>query len=155
MTKYKHIQIGYLMLIVTLPVLSLFAWAYVTAQAEPVSADSGTNFAVTAVMVLILLVLTSFITLTISIDEKYIRLKFGYGIFRKKFPLNEIASARSVKNHWYYGWGIRFWLQPKMWIYNVSGFDAVEVIMKNGKIYRLGTDASSELEAAIKQAINI
>ena len=41
-----------------------------------------------------------------------------------------------------------------MWIYNVSGFDAVEIILKNGKIYRIGTDVPSELEAAIKQAIS-
>jgi len=41
-----------------------------------------------------------------------------------------------------------------MWIYNVSGFDAVEIIMRNEKIYRIGTNTSSELEAAIKQAIN-
>jgi hypothetical protein len=41
-----------------------------------------------------------------------------------------------------------------MWIFNVSGFDAVEIIMRNGKIYRIGTDIPSGLEAAIKQAIN-
>ena len=41
-----------------------------------------------------------------------------------------------------------------MWIYNVSGFDAVEIIMRNGKIYRIGTNTPGKLEAAIKQAIN-
>ena len=42
-----------------------------------------------------------------------------------------------------------------MWIYNVSGFDAVEIIMKNGKIYRIGTDVPEELEAAIRQVITV
>ena len=127
------------------------------ARAETPSVDSGTNLAVTAVMALIVFILASFATLRVSIDEKYLRIKFGcgiLGIFRKKFLLGEIASAKAVKNHWYYGWGIRFWCWPKMWIYNVSGFDAVEIIMKNGKIYRIGTDAPLELEAAIKQATN-
>ncbi|MDO8591084.1 MAG: hypothetical protein Q7R65_03860, partial [bacterium] len=114
----------------------------------------GTNFAVTAIMALILFILASFATLTVSIDENYIRVKFGYGIFRKKFPLNEIISAKTVKNHWYFGWGIRLWLWPYMWIYNVSGFGAVEIIMKNVKIYRIGTDVPVELETAIKQNIN-
>jgi len=155
MTSYKHTQIGYLMIIVTLAVLVLFAWIQITARAEPPSYYSGTNFAITAIMALILFILTSFTTLTTSIDENYIRIKFGYGIFRKKFLLSEIASAKQVKNHWYYGWGIRFWLWPKMWIYNVSGFDAVEIVMRNGKIYRIGTDVPSELETAIKQTINI
>lgn len=154
MNTYKHTQIGYLMLVVTLAVLVLFVWLQITARAEPPSIDSGTNFAVTATMALILLILSSFITLSVSIDERYLRIKFGYGIFRKKLSMSEIASATQVKNHWYYGWGIRRWFWPRMWIFNVSGFDAVEIQMKNGKIYRIGTDESEKLEAAIKQAIN-
>ena len=154
MTLYKHTQIGYLMLVVTLAVLVLFAWVYFTALAEPPSVDSGTNFAVSAIMVLILFILASFATLTASIDENYLRVKFGYGIFARKFALNQIASVQAVKNRWYYGWGIRLWLWPKMWIYNVSGFDAVEITMKNGKVYRIGTDVPEELETAIKQSIN-
>ncbi|MFA6514361.1 MAG: hypothetical protein WCT50_03700 [Patescibacteria group bacterium] len=142
------------MLVVILAVLVLFLWAYITASAEPPSVDSGSNFAVTTVMVLILLILASFTTLTTSIDENYLRIKFGYGIFTRKFPLNQITSAKSVKNRWYYGWGIRLRLWPYMWIYNVSGFDAVEIIMKNGKIYRIGTDVPEEFKTAIKQATN-
>ena len=155
MTSYKHTQIGYLMIIVTLAVLALFAWAQITARAEPPSVDSGTNLLVTAVMVLILFILASFTALTTSINEKYLRIKFGYGIFKKKFLLSEIVSTKQAKNHWYYGWGIRFWFWPRMCIYNVSGFDAVEIVMKNGKIYRIGTNIPSELETAIKQSINI
>jgi len=154
MTTYKHTQIGYLMLVVTLAVLALFAWIYIMASAEPPSVDSGPNFAITAIMALILFILASFATLTASVDENCLRIKFGYGIFTKKFAINEITSAQSVKNHWYYGWGIKVWFWPYMCIYNISGFDAVEIIMRNGKIYRIGTNAPGELEAAIKQAIN-
>ena len=141
------------MLVVTLAVLVLFAWAYITARAEPPSYYSGTNFLITAMMILILFIFASFTTLTTSIDENCLRIKFGYGIFRKKFALSEIASVTRVKNHWYYGWGIRLWLWPKMWIYNVSGFDAVELVMKNGKVYRIGTNVPGELEAAIKAVL--
>ena len=154
MTSYKHTQISYLMLVITLAVLVFFAWLQITARAEPPSVDSGTNFAITATMVLILFILASFTTLTVSIDENYLRIKFGYGIFRKSFLLNEVTSVKAVKNRWYYGWGIRVWFWPYMWIYNVYGFDAIEIIMRNGKIYRVGTDTPKELEAAIKQAIN-
>ena len=154
MTSYKQTQIGYLMLVITLTVLALFAWAYITARAEPPSYYSGTNFLITAIMVLILFTLASFTTLTTSIDKNCLQIKFGYGIFRKKFLLSEIVSTKQVKNHWYYGLGIRLWLWPKMWIYNVSGFDAVEITMKNRKIYRIGTDIPEELETAIKQSIN-
>ncbi len=153
MNTYKHTQIGYLMLVVTLVVLVFFAWLKITARAEPPSVDSGTNFAVTAIMALILFILASFGSLTVSVDEQRVAIKFGYGVFRKKFSASEIASATQVKNHWYYGWGIRLWFWPKMWIYNVSGFDAVEIRMRNGKIYRIGTDEPEKLETAIKRVI--
>ena len=156
MTTYKHTQISYLMLVITLAVLALFARAYITARAEPPSVDSGTNFAVTAIMALILFILASFTTLTTSIDKNCFRIKFGYGIFARMFPLNQIASVQSVKNRWYYGWGgVKVWFWPYMWIYSISGFDAIEIIMRNGKIYRVGTDTPNELEAAIKRAINV
>lgn len=154
MTAYKHTQIGYLMLVITLAVLILFARMQITARAEPPSYYSGTNFAVTAVMAMILLILVSFTTLTVSIDENYLRIKFGYGMFRKKFAMSEIASVTRVKNHWYCGWGIRLCFWPRTWIFNVSGFDAVEIRMKNGKIFRIGTDEPEKLEAAIRQAIH-
>ena len=137
---YKHTQIGYLMLSITLAVTVLFVWIQITARVEPPSYDSGANFAITAIMALILFVLASFSTLTVAIDGQFLKIRFGWGIFRKKFPISGIAAVRKVKNHWYYGWGIRLWFWPKMWIFNVSGFDAVELTMKNGRIYRIGTD---------------
>ncbi len=153
MTTYKHTQISYLMLVITLSVLVLFAWLQITARAEPASYDSGANFAITAIMALILFSLASFSTLTVVIDEQFLKIRFGWGIFRKKFRLTDIATVGKVKNHWYYGWGIRLWFWPKMWIYNVSGFDAVEIIMKNGKVYRIGTDEPEKIEAAIRSKI--
>ena len=151
--KYKNTQIGYLMLIITLAVAALFARVHIMSSAEPPSADSGTNHLVTAVMVLILLILASFGSLQVIIDEENLRIKFGFGIFRKKLLLDDIISAKTVKNHWYYGWGIKMWFWPRMWIYNVSGFDAVEIKLKNGKTYRIGTDEPEKLEQAILHSI--
>jgi|TARA_Y100000310_G_scaffold222258_2_gene223956 hypothetical protein len=111
---------------------------------------TGLDEVIISILSLIILVIASFLYLTVTIDDKYLRIKFGYGIFRKKFVLNEIISAKAVKNHWYFGWGIRFWFWPKMWIFNVSGFDAVEIKMKNGRLYRIGTDEPNKLEQAIK-----
>lgn len=105
------------------------------------------------VMVFVLFILLSFSTLQVTIDEKFLKIKFSYGLFKKKFPLKEIDSVKSVKNHWYYGWGIRFWFYPKTWIFNVSGFDAVEIKMKNSNTYRIGTDEPKKLEKAIKKSL--
>lgn len=150
---YKHTQFSYLMTIITLAILILFTQAYITASLEPESVNSGTNFAMTSIMILIVLMISSFISLQVYIDDTYLRIKFGYGIFRKKFLLSDITSAKTVKNHRYYGWGIkvRFW--PKMRIYSVSGFDAVEIKMKNNRVYRIGTDEAKKLEQAILKSI--
>ena len=104
---YKHTQIGYLMILVAVAVLALFARTYITTAAEPVSIDSGNNLLTTATMILVLYILISFTTLQVYIDKTYLHIKFGYGIYKKKFPLNEIVSAKTVKNRRWYGWGIR------------------------------------------------
>ncbi len=153
MQYYKHKQIGYLMIVVTLAVIALFVWVYASALAEQVSIDSGPNLLVTSVMVLIVLILASFTTLTITVDEQNLRIKFGYGIFSKSFTRAEITSVRTVKNRWYYGWGVKVWFWPYMWIYSISGFDAVELTMRNGRIYRIGTDEPAKLEAALTQVL--
>ncbi len=151
--NYKHIQFSYLIVIFTLAVFVLFASVYISASAEPESTDSGPNFAITFIMGLILFILASFVSFQVIIDSVYLRIKFSFGIYQKKFSLNEIISAKTIKNHWYYGWGIRIWLWPKMWIYNVSSFDAVEIKLKNGKTYRIGTDEPEKLEQIILNSI--
>jgi len=124
--------------------IAFYIWLY-----SVISAEIGSHLAIIGIMAFVVFILASFLTLTVTIDENYLRIKFGYGIFRKKFLRSEITSAKSVKNHWYYGWGIRAWLWPYMWIFNVSGFNAVEIKLKNGKIYRIGTDEPKKLKQAI------
>ena len=55
-----------------------------------------------------------------------------------------------MRNLWYYGWGIRY--TPHGWLFNVSGLDAVELELKNGRTWRVGTDEPVELLAAIQAA---
>jgi CTP:phosphocholine cytidylyltransferase-like protein len=141
---YKHTQIGNLV-IATLVVLILY-FGFILTQA-------GFDQRILFIMVLVLLILASFSTLNVMIDETHLRIKFGYGIFKKSFSLNEIVSVRIVKNHWYYGWGIRYWFWPKMRIFNISGFDAVEIKMVDNKIYRIGTDEPKKLEQVILEVI--
>lgn len=154
MKTYKHTQIGYLLIFITIIILVFFSWVQIMARLETPSVDSGTNFAITTIMVLVLFILSSFSTLTVTIDKKFLKIRFGWGIYNKKFLLSEIATVKKVKNHWYYGWGIKFWFWPKMWIYNISGFKAVELLMKNGKIYRIGTNDQEKLYLAIRQNTN-
>jgi len=141
---YEHTQIGYLIIFVLLIIVIYFGVFL---------AYNNSNFMIAVIMFIILAVLASFATLKVTINENYLRIKFGYGIFMKRFKLEEIISAKAVKNHWYYGWGIRLWFWPRMLIFNVSGFDAVEIKMKNNEIYRIGTDEPKKLEFTIMQSI--
>jgi len=141
---YQHTQTGRLMIFVSLAVVLLFG---------NILLNTKINTFIFVEMFVILGILVSFCSLNVMIDEKYLRIKFGYGIFKKRFAIKEIISAKIVKNHWYYGWGIRYCLAPPMWIYNVSGLDAVEIKTQDGEIYRIGTDKPENLEYAIIQAI--
>jgi len=70
--KYKHTQISYMMIIVTLIIAINFVRIHITASAEPRSIDSGSNLLVVAIMALIVFILASFVSLQVSIDQKYL-----------------------------------------------------------------------------------
>ena len=105
------------------------------------------------IMILVIIILSSFLSLTVSVDKTHVRIKFGYGLFKKSFPLDGMEKVRKVRNHWYYGWGIKGWWGPYMWIYSVSGLDAVEIITSVGNRFRIGTDEPKKLEIAISKAL--
>lgn len=89
-----------------------------------------------------------FSSLTVCIEEGWLKWSFGPGLIRKKVPLADIESAEPVRNSWSCGWGIHY--TPGGWLYNVSGMEAVRIVIKNGKRFRLGTDEPRELAEAIK-----
>jgi len=103
------------------------------------------------VLGIMVFVLAIFSTLTVSVCDDTLRIRFGpVGLIRKSWPLAEIASVTAVTNPWYYGWGIRW--TPHGLLYNVSGFGAVEVRLNSGKTFRIGTDEPEALHHAIEQA---
>jgi len=95
--------------------------------------------------------LALFFRLTVSVDEHYVRAVFGIGIVGKRIPLADIIAIQSVTNPWWYGLGIH--IIPGGWIWNISGKKAVELKLKNGRLYRLGTDEPEALEAALKARV--
>jgi len=142
--RYQHTQIGYVTIIAV--VISLLLIGYIMTVYV-------FNWIAFAVLIILAIFLVLFATLTVVIDQEAIDIRFGPGVIHKKFFLKDIESCRVVKNLWYYGWGIR--LTPHGWLYNVSGLSAVEMTMKSGKKYRIGSDVPDELERAIRQSIEI
>jgi len=69
---------------------------------------------------------------------------------RKSFSLSEIQSAQKVINPWYYLWGVKS--IPGGWLYAIAPGAAVEIVLENGKIIRLGTNQPKILKQAIDTA---
>ena len=89
-----------------------------------------------------------FASLTVRVDDDALEIRFGVGWIRRRFSLQEIESCAVVRNRWWYGWGIR--RIPGGWLLNVSGLDAVKLVMRNGEAYRIGTDEPQVLSEFIQ-----
>jgi len=142
--EYNHTQVGKLISQITVIVSIIFVITLIL--------DDSALIIIPFVL-FVFIPMSSFFSLNVRVDDKQIRIKFGYGIFSKSFNLNEIEYSKTVRNKWYYGYGIKFWFFPRMIIFNVSGLDAVEIRMRNGKIFRIGTDDPITLDYVIKSSI--
>jgi hypothetical protein len=124
----------------------LLAAVSVTALAAAPSQRSalGVLFALTVGLVL-------FPSLTTEVDDDYVRCYFGFGIIRRRVPLSDIADVSVVRNALRFGWGFR-WI-PNGWLWNVSGFNAVELQLASGRRFRIGTDEPEKLHATLTRVL--
>ena len=89
--------------------------------------------------------------LTASVSEHSVTATFGWGWPRHSTDVADIVSARAVRNGWWHGWGIR--KVSGGWMYNVAGHDAVELELRSGGVFRIGTDEPDALLAAVERVI--
>jgi len=141
---YRHTQIGWPLLCVLLVAAGNVVWRAISHRAPNVESF---GFFIAFVLAMVAILFTS---LTIEVTSDELIWFFGPGFWRKRVALADIASATQARNKWWWGWGIR--LAPRGWLYNVGGLDAVEIALKNGKTFRLGTDDASALAARLSQA---
>lgn len=143
---YKHTQRGSVMMaILILSVLGLTVLAVQATQSGAPVLLLATLFLVLAVTIL------TFSSLTVSVDAQQVRIAFGPGMLRRSFPVADITGVGVVRNAVWMGLGIHFF--PGGLIYNVSGLDGVEIIFKNGRKVRIGTDEPAVLARAIEGVI--
>ncbi|MDP2719131.1 MAG: hypothetical protein U1D67_04185 [Dehalococcoidia bacterium] len=147
--RYRHTQVGYVVITAVAAALIIIAISFFMEGNGEDTAEAAPVLIIVAVFLVAALVLFSSLTVTIGQEEMEVR--FGPGPIRRRFKLRDIESCRSVRNHWFYGWGIR--LTPHGWLFNVSGLSAVEINMKTGNKFRIGTNDPSGLETALLQGI--
>ena len=135
---YRHTQVGYWMFVVCV-VLALVIAARVQ------------SLALFGVMCLITTLASGlFGTLTTTVDDASVVVQFGpIGLIRDRLAVADIASARVVRNSPLHGVGIRYIHHGRLW--NVWGLDAVELQLKNGTRFRIGTDEPHELLQALRR----
>lgn len=144
MTHYRHTQIGYTILVCAAGLVLVLATVGFLAK---------TLHWMLPAVALLTLAATLFGSLTTEITDGELRCVFGIGLIRKRFPLRSVVKVETVRNSWFWGWGIRY--TPHGWLFNVSGLSAVELTRANGKRVRVGTDRPDELARAIRQSIGM
>ena len=146
MSPYRHRQLGTGLLVAmgVGTILTLIILLFTPPQPD--------TFLVWIVLVILLACLSQFWSLSVELTDTHVWVWFGQGLIRRSFRLYEIRGVRQVRNPWYYGWGIR--LIPCGWMFNLSGFDAVELDLENNRKFRIGTNDGPRLEAAIQSGLN-
>jgi hypothetical protein len=99
----------------------------------------------------LLLCIILFFSLSIEVSDQDLRWQFGPGIIRKSVKLSEIAQVEVTRTNLIEGWGIH--LTSRGWLYNISGFKAVAIQLKNNQQFLLGTDEPEQLVSVIRQQL--
>jgi len=139
MLPYHHSQTGWVLI---LSLLTAVAGVMLLLASRP-------SFALVLAGFLGVLLLL-FHSMTVRVDPEQVQVWFGAGLIRRRIPLRRIRSHRIARNAWYYGWGIHFF--PGGVLYNVSGMSSVELVLDNGRLFRIGTDEPETLASALSHA---
>lgn len=138
---YRRTQIAWPTIVPLGVTAAIILWTFSRAQ-FPV------GLAVTLGMLLV--TLTLFATLTVTVTSDELRASFGVGAIRKRVRFSDVASFVRVRNSWTTGWGIRAY--PGGTLYNASGLSAVEFKLTDGRYVAIGTDDPDGLVSAVQQA---
>lgn len=143
--RYRHTQLGTIQIIASIIAVVVIALSMIFFE-----------FFLPSVIGIaaLLIALVLFGSLTVRITGAELIVRFGaVGIITKRFHLDRIVAVTQVKNSWLYGWGIRW--TPHGPLYNVAGYDAVEIGLAGGKKFRVGTDDPEALIRELRSATNL
>ena len=141
---YERRQIGYVTLVALFVAFALVGVAMWRA-CPPAAAAS-----VRAIFLLLIIVGTLFSTMTVRVTESALERWFGIKAIGRRVPLREIESLEAIRTTIWEGWGIH--LTWHGWVWNVSGFNAVQVRLRSGTRYAVGTPEPNAVIAAIETA---
>ena len=143
--SYRHTQPGWVLVVANSLTLLFLLFLYRQGAAP--------EWALALLVMLFLILLVVFSKLTVEIEDGRLRAYLGPGVRFKNIPLSEIDSVHVVRNAFLLGlgWGIR-WTSHGV-LYNVSGTRAVEIQLRNGKTFLLGSDEPEVLYRVLNEAL--
>lgn len=141
--EYTHTQRGDLILLILIPAAALLGLAELRV---------GPIRGIRSALLVTLLVLALFPSLTTTVYDGILEVRFGLGPIRRRIKLSEVEEAEVVTIPRYYGWGIR--LTPQGWLWRVSGSQAVQLTFRDGRRFQIGTDRPDDLLRAISPHMN-
>ena len=105
----------------------------------------GFNVGVLGFALLLLIVAIAFYGLTIKVDitQQTISWWFGPGVGKKTLRFDDISYVSPTRNSFRHGVGMR--ISNDGWVYSAAGFNALEIVLKDGLKYRIGTNDQDNL----------
>jgi len=141
---YRHTQFGTMIAVVT--VVGLVAAALISLKLSRATVEAA-PWAVVAMFAMIVAAFLLFATLTVEVDARELRVRFGIGVFRKTIDLADVRRCEIVRTRVWWGWGVHW--TPSGWLYNVAGREAVRIELAREKAVMIGSDEALALKQAI------
>ena len=99
--------------------------------------------------VLVLVMAAAFRRLTVADEGWQLAVRFGpLPLFCKRIFYEDIQEVKIGRSTFIDGWGVH-WNPVRGWIWNISGFDCVELRLRKGRL-RIGTDEPDRLAAFLR-----
>ena len=95
----------------------------------------------------------SFRQLSCRDEGDYLRISFGpLPLFRRKLLYSKLEKVGPSRSSWKDGWGIHLSSRGG-WVWNIWGYDCVDIASTGGKKLRLGTDDLEGLAAFLQSKL--
>lgn len=144
MAHYRHTQVGWVV-VVAVTLTSVVALG--VALLMPAGAMLAPWWTPLLLLAVLVLALVLFGWLTVEVDAREVRLRFGIGTIRKTLPIADVIRCDRMRTRLWWGWGLHW--TPAGWLYNVSGREAVRLEMHRERPVVIGSDDADALKAAI------